>query len=35
MAARDVIHFPLWAQLATRLVFPARPSPEPVAESPP
>ncbi len=35
MAAREVIHFPLWAQLPTHPVFPARLLPEPVAEPPP
>jgi hypothetical protein len=35
MAARELIHFPLWAQLALRPLFPARNPPEPVAESPP
>ncbi len=28
MAAREVIHFPFWAQLPTRHVFPARSPPE-------
>jgi hypothetical protein len=35
MAAREVIHFPLRAQLSTRLWFPALLPPEPVAKSPP
>jgi hypothetical protein len=35
MAAREVIHFPPWAQLAARLVFPAQLLRGPVAESPP
>lgn len=35
MAAKEVIYFPLRAQLSTRLWFPARIPPEPVAESPP
>jgi hypothetical protein len=35
MAVREVIHFPFKAQLSTRLQFPARFPPEPVAESPP
>jgi|HubBroStandDraft_6_1064221.scaffolds.fasta_scaffold01260_7 hypothetical protein len=35
MAAKEVIYFCLWVQPATRLVFPVRPSPEPVAKSPP
>jgi hypothetical protein len=35
MAAKEVIHFPLRAQLSERLSFPALLPPEPVAESPP
>jgi hypothetical protein len=35
MAAKEVIHFPLWAQLTGRPLFPARIPPEPVCESPP
>ena len=35
MAAREVIFFLFWAQLSLRLAFPALPTPEPVAESPP
>jgi hypothetical protein len=35
MAARDVIHFPLRAQLSTRVWFPALLLPELVAKSPP
>jgi hypothetical protein len=35
MAAEEVIHFPLWAQLSQRLNFPALSPPEPVAEPPP
>jgi hypothetical protein len=35
MAAKEVIYFPLRAQLSTRLWFPARILPEPVAKSPP
>jgi hypothetical protein len=34
MAAKEVIHFLFWAQPATPLVFPVRPSPEPVAKYP-
>jgi hypothetical protein len=35
MAAREVIHFFLWAQLSLRLLFPARIPPESVSKSPP
>ena len=35
MAAKEVIHFPFWAQLSERPVFPARLVPEPVSEPPP
>jgi hypothetical protein len=35
MAAREVIHFPFGAQLATRPQVPVLLPPEPVAESPP
>ncbi len=35
MAAREVIHFSFRAQLGSRSMFPARPTPEPVAEPPP
>jgi len=35
MAVREVIYFPLWAQLAARPVSFFRIPPEPVAESPP
>jgi hypothetical protein len=33
MAVIDVIHFPFWAQLATRPRFPALLLPEPIAKS--
>jgi len=35
MAAREVIHFPFWAQLASRPLLAVRIPPDPVAESPP
>ena len=35
MAAEEVIHFPLWAQLSRRPSSPALSPPEPVAEPPP
>ncbi len=35
MAAREVIYFRFRAQLASRPMLPARPTPEPVAEPPP
>jgi hypothetical protein len=35
MAAREVIHFPSWAQLASRPLSPARIPPEPIALSSP
>ena len=35
MAGREVIHFPLWAQLSSHLFFRTLPPPEPAAESPP
>jgi hypothetical protein len=35
MAAKEVIHFPFFAQLASRSFFPVQFPREPVAESPP
>jgi hypothetical protein len=35
MAARELIHFPLWAQLTSRPLLRALILSEPVAESPP